>query len=171
MKNLILIFCILTTQVCIAQPPDVPNIDSLKTDEDYIYFEEKLLLCIEWLRMNPLDKDYELRIRTGAFIRYWTTTTPTLTLTINRKVAAPILQETEFRYTADVYMAYYTGMLEYQLNNPDEDNQYIIQSKGVENVLQLYYYNKELLKDCRAIQEFLRLSETNELKDWIRKKI
>ena len=171
MKNFFLILFCLIIQSTSAQPPDVPNIDSLKTEEEFAYYENKLLLCIEWLRMNPLTQDYELRIRTGAFIRYWTSKTPTLTLKINHKISSPILKEKDFPYTADIYMAYYSGMLEYQLNNPDETDPFIIQSKGVENVLQLYFYNKEILKKSEAIQEFLQLSESNELEEWIRRKI
>ena len=154
-----------------AQPPDVPNIDSLTTAEDFKYYEDKILLCIEWLRSTPLNEFPQLRIRIGEFVRYWTEETPTLTLVRKGKIAYPILVETKYRYTPDIYMAYYTGMLEHLILYPEDDDQYNIQASGVENVLYLYYYNKELLKDSEAIKLFLKLSEEGKLEKWIRRRI
>lgn len=171
MKRLFPVIFIAFFPLCSAQNPHVPDINSLKTEDDFAYYENEIRKCIEWLRIHPIPEDYPLRIRVSAFIRYWTTGTPTLTLIINTRVARPILKESDHPYTTDIFMAYYTGMLEYQIDNPGDTDTLTIQRKGIANVLQLYYYNKDILEDSEAIRFYLELSRNKELENWIDSKL
>lgn len=158
-----------------GQMPEIPLSYSFETSEACDSYEPLILNFIDWLNSHPIDIDINKRKQMLKFINEWGVENPNILLFPYCKVSNPIFDDLKNeskkeRYGIELYMSYYNGMINYILNNPDNDDLRKVQLAGVENVIRLYENNSKVIFDSEAVKLYMILYSNNSLSIWIDKK-
>jgi hypothetical protein len=168
-KSLILLISLgmIYVQALKAQTPESPANYKLEKDADYAGYEGKIKEEVKWYETSPLDKNEDLHKQISAFLVKWASGAPNVTVSVG-DVAAPIVNDKDYKYNGDLLIVYMGGIMVYELNNSSVKDEIKIETAGVEAVLELYKNNSDLLKDSQAVKKYKQLKDKVELENWIK---
>jgi len=164
----ILVCCsLLTYFTSIAQTIDLEHIQDIhfKTKQDYIDFEEDLLLYLDWLENN--DIDHQDRIKVNALVLKWAEGTANVTISIESYLMDCVEKNPAF------LVLFIGGWSKFVLQNPElKDDHLKCNMAGVNSFLDFYKKGKDfgVVKD-KKVGKLLKKREAGKLEQWIQKKI
>ena len=139
--------------------------------QDFSQYEPKVLECINWLMITPIDSFKEARKSISKFIIDWGKATPTVLFFPYTKVSDMIYRERNEPYGLEIFVCYYSGMIKFMIENPEADDLIIVQHAGIIHLVEFYNNNSEMMSHSLAMSIYTRLVKNGMLDEWIRKRL
>lgn len=116
MKKLILLMMLLFSCLVNAQEKITIPIDYiLETNADYHKYEKKIIECVDWLLVNPIDKNEEQRKEVNAFLIAWMAGSPDVSIELTQEVVT-------FTEQADALIMFMAGWTKHAIQSKDYYN-------------------------------------------------
>ena len=145
-----------------AQNVEIPDEISLITPEDFKNSEDLLLQSIEWLNETPIDKQTKKRKEINGFVMRWLTESPSVSIEVKEGLA-PL-------GCPDCLMAFLTGWTKYSLENNYSKNKVNCALAGIENSIELYTKNKDVIGKNSEIEKLIKKQRKGKLRDFVESK-
>ncbi|MCU0393670.1 MAG: tetratricopeptide repeat protein [Thermoflexibacter sp.] len=155
-------FCL--TQFCFGQGFVVPENYEFKTKDDYQKYEYQIIDCINWLENTPLDQETDKRKDAGAFLIKWITGSPSVSIELREDLVGFMKTNPELLLT---YMGGYT---KFMLENKGSNDVLQATMVAVQSVIKVYKKGIGIKKD-KSIENFIKMDEKGELKQWLAAKV
>lgn len=134
----------------------------LKTKEDFVKYEAKVIEDIDWLMNTPLEQDSEIRKEKNAFIIKWMSGSPTVSIEI-----VPGIVPLE---CAECLMSFMSGWTKYSLKNDYSKNKVACALAGAEYAIQFYKKNKSEIGKNADMDKLIKRKNKGKLKKYIESK-
>ena len=150
-----------------AQSIDFEKIQDInfKTKQDYLDFEDELLVYLEWLENHSID--HKDRIKVNAVILKWAEGTSSVMITVESYLMDYVKKNPAFM------VLFIGGWSRYVLQNPDQKEDLLkCNLAAVNSFLDFYEKGKEfgVVKD-KKVGKLLKKRKANKLEKWLSKKI
>ncbi len=169
MKKIALSVCglILGIALFAQQAPKFPYPYEPKTDADYEKVQNQAVNCMKWFINTPINKYRETFGYMHNFLMIWTAGIRTIPLSLDAKVAGPLLEEKSKPKTTYYMVAYLSGMLLYQLDHRTQNDPVALQLEGVRAVIKFYQNNTDKLEVSNAVNKYIELENSGKLDSWV----
>lgn len=150
-----------------AQTIDFDKIQDInfKSKQDYLDFEDELLIYLDWLENNSID--HKDRIKVNALILKWAEGTSSVMITIESYIMDYVEKNPAF-------MVLFIGAWSrYVLQNPDQKDDLLqCNLAAVNSFLDFYEKGKDfgVVKD-KKVEKLLKKRNSGKLEKWLDKKI
>ena len=173
MKKIALSVCgLLFGLVLFAQQvPKFPYPYEPKTDADFEKVQNQAVNCMKWFINTPINNYKETFGYMHSFLLIWTAGIRTIPLSLDAKVAAPLLDEKSKPKTTYYMVAYLSGMILYQLDHSTQDDQIALQLEGVRAVIKFYQNNTDKLEVSQGVNKYIDLDRSGKLDKWVSENI
>ncbi len=167
-KIVILLYIFIILGSVFAEPLVLPDSYRLETQEDFDYYEEKIIDCINWYVTAPLDAEPEFRQNLKTFVLIWLTENPSIKINMNTDVLEPVLKDEDYQFNPEIVFSYLCGMAKYAILNTEEEYDPVEeQYSGILSALFMLQNNMTILYGSRGLETYLLLENTEELRNWI----
>ena len=106
-----------------------------------------------------------------SFLLIWTAGIRTIPLSLDARVAAPLLDEKSKPKTTYYMVAYLSGMILYQLDHSTQDDKIALQLEGVRAVIKFYQNNTDKLEVSQGVNKYIELDRSGKLDKWVSENI
>lgn len=164
MKKTILTFAIVlftTIGVTSQTKFDLPQNIELKTESDYVKYENDIVSAVKWLEETDLDKETDKRKQIDAFVIKWVSGTPTITVEMNSSIMKLYGKNNELLV---LYMGSYSA---YFLENKNTDKTAAIKA-GIVSMINVYKKDISIKKN-KEMDKAIEAFDQNKLDEYIGK--
>lgn len=153
--------------VLFAQMPKIPFPFEPQSEVDYEKVQKQAVECMKWFINTPINKYKESFGYMHSFLLIWTAGIKSIPLSLDKGIAAPLLEEKNKPKTTYYIVAYLSGMLLYQLQHSTQSDQAALQMEGVRAVIKFYENNTDLLETSKAVNQYRELNNSGKLDSWV----
>lgn len=143
---LMFISCHVYAQKSIVIPTDY----KLETKEDFVHLEQKVIECVDWLLVHPINKYESKRKEVHAFLISWMAESPYVSIELTEQVVTFVDQP-------DGLILFMAGWTKYAIESKDYNNLIQANIHGIKAVIKLYKKNKEIMGANPAIEKYLNM--------------
>ncbi|MBB4801865.1 hypothetical protein HNP37_001926 [Flavobacterium nitrogenifigens] len=164
MKKTIITFVIaLFTGFCATSQTkfDLPQDIKLKTESDYVKYENDIVSATKWLEETDLDKETDKRKQIDAFVINWVSGTPTITVEMNSSIMKLYGKNNELLV---LYMGSYSS---YFIENKNADKTSAIKA-GLVSMINVYKKGISIKKN-KEMEKVIEALDQNKLDEYITK--
>lgn len=123
--------------------------------------------CNRWFLIMPVKAIEDNQTGVHSFLFKCIAGAPGLNLTMDPKVAAPVIETKNEKNNGDILLAYLAGMTMYKLQHPDDNDQAAIQLEGIRAVLKICDTNPDYLGRSKAASRYRELENSGKLDNWV----
>ncbi|RYG34505.1 MAG: hypothetical protein EOO01_32205 [Chitinophagaceae bacterium] len=166
MKKLILFAAFaVVAQTAMAQEYAVPANYKLESAADYPRYEKDVVKAIDWLQHTPPGAS-DKKQKATAFIVQWISGSPDVTINVDAGLT------NEVSANPEMSVIYLCGCLRYALLNPTAQGNHVkVNTAGVEQVIDYYQRNKDLLKHDPKIDALNKKYNNKTLESYVKGKM
>lgn len=150
-----------------AQVPKFPYPFEPKSESDYEKVQNQAVECMKWFINTPINKYSGSFNKLHNFLLIWTAGIKSIPLSLDKSIAAPLMEEKNKPKTPYYFLAYLSGMLLYQMQHPTQDDQAALQLEGVRSVIKFYENNADMLESSAAVNKYRELNNNGKLDSWV----
>jgi len=167
LKHILFFSCFWLTIPSFAQTIDLDKIQNInfKSKQDYIDFENELLVYLDWLENNSID--HKDRIKVNAAILKWAEGTSNVMITIESYIM-------DYSEKNPAFIVLFIGAWSrFVLQNPDQKDDLLkCNLAGVNCFLDFYEKGKDFgVRKDKKVGKLIKKRNANKLEKWLSKKI
>jgi hypothetical protein len=164
MRKISLMLIILTISFGLfSQDFEIPKNPKLETDENYAFYEQDIINCVNWLMNTPIKEQTEKRRDANAFLLMWLTGSPNVNIEINQQIV------TFMASSPELLMIFMGGWAKNALETKEPKNKIAGNLAGIEAVIEFYTKNKLKMGKDKNVEKYVKMKETGTLKEFIEK--